>query len=170
MVAHKFLQSISHHGNAMNEQRFQETEENRLSISTPTKDDPTLVCCPKCQSKAVVTLHNDEARLSCPSCGYNQAKLAEHRTFYWGEENPTDSYFGANLWLQTDCAGQSLWAFNKRHLGYLENFVSAKRRQRNPNVDTWMNSSLASRLPKWMKAAKNREQVVKAITVLKNKI
>ena len=154
----------------MNEQRFQENEENRLSISTPTKDDPTLVCCPKCQSKAFVTINNDEARLSCTSCGYNQAKLAEHRTFYWGAENPTDSYFGANLWLQTDCAGESLWAFNKRHLEYLEDFVSAKQRQRNPNVDTWMNSSLASRLPKWMKAAKNREQVLKAIAVLKNKI
>ena len=47
----------------MNEQRFQENEENILSISTPTKDDPTLVCCPKCRSKAVVTLHNDEAML-----------------------------------------------------------------------------------------------------------
>ena len=154
----------------MNEQRFQENEENRLSISTPIRNDPTLVCCPKCQSKAVVTLHNNEARLSCPSCGYNQAKLAEHRIFYWGAENPTDSYFGANLWLQTDCVGESLWAFNKRHLEYLEDFVSAKHRQRNPNVDTWMSSSLASRLPKWLKAAKNREQVLKAIAVLKNKI
>lgn len=170
MFTHKCTQSISHYGNAMNEQRFQENEEDRLSIITPTKDDPTLVCCPKCQSKAIVALHDDEARLSCASCGYNQKKSTEHRTFYWGAENPTDSYFDANLWLQTDCVGESLWAFNKRHLEYLENFVSAKHRQRNPNVDAWINSSLASRLPKWMKAAKNREQVLKAIAVLKNKI
>lgn len=153
----------------MNEKIFQESEENRLSISMPTKDDPTLVYCPKCQSKAIVCLYDDEARLSCTSCGYHQAKLAEHRTFYWGAENPTDSYFGANLWLQTDCAGKSLWAFNRRHLEYLEEFVSAKHRQRNPNSDTWMNSSLASRLPKWLKSAKNREQVLKAISVLKVK-
>lgn len=166
MTPSSCFHTYSHYGNAMNEQRFQESS---LSISTPTKDDPTLVCCPKCQSKAVVTLHNNEARLSCPSCSYNQAKLAEQRTFYWGAENPTDSYFGVDLWLQTDCAGESLWAFNKRHLEYLEDFVSAKHRQRNPNIDTWMNSSLASRLPKWLKAAKNRDQVLKAIAVLKVK-
>ncbi|MGP5210674.1 hypothetical protein ACTXJ5_07760 [Psychrobacter alimentarius] len=154
----------------MSEKRFKENEENRLSISTPTNGDPTLVYCPKCRSKAVITLHNDEARLSCPSCGYHQAKLAERRTFHWSAENPTDSYFGANLLLQTDCSGKSLWAFNNRHLEYLEDFVSAKHRQRNPSSDTWMNSSLASRLPKWLKAAKNREQVLKAIAVLKNKI
>ncbi len=49
----------------MSEKRFKENEENRLSISTPTNGDSTLVYCPKCRSKAVITLHNDEARLSC---------------------------------------------------------------------------------------------------------
>ena len=153
----------------MNEQRFQENEENRLSISTPIKDDPTLVVCPKCQLKAFVTLYEDEVRLSCPSCGYNLAKLDEGRKFYWNAENPTDGYFGVNLWLQTDCVGESIWAFNRRHLEYLEDFVSAKHRQRNPNNDTWMNSSLASRLPKWLKSAKNRAQILKNIEVLKAK-
>lgn len=153
----------------MAEKRFQENNENRLSISTPTNDDPTLIHCPKCRLKAAVTLYNEEARLSCPSCSYNQAKLTEQRTFFWGAENPTDSYFGADLWLQTDCAGESLWAFNKRHLEYLEDFVSAKHRQRNPDNETWMNSSLASRLPKWIKLAKNRTQILKAIGDLRAK-
>lgn len=53
----------------MIKQRFQENKENGLSISKPTRDDPTLVYCPKCRSKAVVTLGNDETRLSCLSCG-----------------------------------------------------------------------------------------------------
>ena len=154
----------------MTTQRFQENGENRLSISTPSKEDPTLVYCPKCSSKAVVTLHNDKARLTCPSCGYHQERLAEQRTFYWGADNPTDGYFGANLWLQIECVGKSLWAFNKRHLEYLEGFVSAKHRQRNPDIDSWINSSLTSRLPKWLKAAKNRDQNLKAIKLLKNKI
>lgn len=157
----------------MNEKRFQEDNEDRFSISTPTTDDPTLIYCPKCQSKAFVTLNNnddnDKVRLSCLSCGYNLEKIAEERTFYWGAKNPTDSYFGMNLWLQTDCAGENLWAFNKRHLEYLEGFVSAKHRQRNPNNETWKNSHLGSRLPKWLKSAKNREQVLKAIEVLKVK-
>lgn len=153
----------------MTEKRFQENNEDRLSISTPTNDDPTLVICPKCRLKATVNLHNNEVRLSCSNCSYNLAKVAEERTFYWGAETPTDSYFGVNLWLQTDCAGHSLWAFNKRHLDYLEDFVSAKHRQRNPNNETWMNSSLASRLPRWLKLAKNRVQILKAIEVLKSR-
>ena len=55
------------------------------------------------------------------------------------------------------------------NLQYLEGFFSAKHRQRNPNNETWKNSSLASRLPKWLKLAKNREQILKAIEVLKVK-
>lgn len=154
----------------MTKKRFRENSEDRFSISTPTNYDPTLVHCPKCQSKAFVTLYNNEVRLSCPSCGYNQAKLAEQRTFYWGAQNPTDGYFGVDLWLQTDCVGQNLWAFNRRHLEYLENFVSAKHRQRNQNIETWQNSSIASRLPKWIKLAKNRAQILKAVEVLKSRI
>ena len=56
------------------------------------------------------------------------------------------------------------------NLQYLQDFVSAKHRQRNPDSDTWMNSSLASRLPKWLKAAKNREKILKAIEILKKNI
>jgi hypothetical protein len=56
------------------------------------------------------------------------------------------------------------------NLQYLEDFVSAKHRQRDPDVGTWMNNSLVSRLPKWLKAAKNRDQILKVIELLNHKI
>ena len=154
----------------MAESRFHEKGENRFSISLPSVEDPTQIVCPVCKQKAVVTLQNDDmAKLTCVHCSYNTTTSAKERQFYWGSTTPTDGFFGAELWLQIDCAGHSLWAFNCRHIEFLEDFVSAKHRQRNPYEDNWHNSSLASRLPKWMKSAKNREHLLKGIEVLKEK-
>jgi hypothetical protein len=50
-----------------------------------------------------------------------------------------------------------LWAFNPRHLQFLEDFVRADFRE------THYNASLASRLPEWMKLGKNREEVLRCI-------
>ena len=47
-------------------------------------------------------------------CGYNIEKSSKGGSFYWYDENPTDGYFGFDLWLKTYCAGHSLWAFNLR--------------------------------------------------------
>ncbi|MDY6934102.1 MAG: hypothetical protein SVZ03_07755 [Spirochaetota bacterium] len=63
-----------------------------------------------------------------------------------------------------------MWAFNIRHLEFLESYVSARLREREKDERLgWHNSSLASRLPKWLKPAKNREAILKAIYELKAK-
>jgi len=86
------------------------------------------------------------------------------------KENPTDGYFGFDLWLKTSCVGHSLWAFNIKHLEFLESYVSAKLREREEGEKFgWHNSSLASRLPKWIKSSKNREALLKALNELKSK-
>ncbi len=41
-----------------------------------------------------------------------------------------DNCFGLPLWLQTPCAGHTLWAFNARHLEYLKDFLQAEVRER----------------------------------------
>src|SRR5260370_39279346 len=79
---------------------------------------------------------------------------------------PTDWYFQLPLWLQTPCAGEILWAFNSAHLSFLESYVPARDRRRLPNV----NRSAASRLPMWIKSAKNREAVLHAIAILSERI
>jgi len=71
----------------------------------------------------------------------------------------TDPYFGLPLWLRTEVRGERLWAYNRDHLAFLDAYVRAAHRQRSPN----RNASLASRLPRWMKASAVRHQVLNAI-------
>ncbi|WP_444937087.1 hypothetical protein ACJJIW_08275 [Microbulbifer sp. JMSA004] len=151
--------------------RFKDGREHRYTISKPTKADPVLIACPKCSSKAVVIpLVEDKVRASCTECGYSTDKPSIGCSFYWYDDNPTDGYFGFNLWLRTDCVGNSLWAFNNEHLEFLESYVSANLRERSKDEEWgWRNSSLASRLPKWIKSSKNRDALLKAINELKEK-
>lgn len=151
--------------------RFKDGREHRFTISEPTDSDPVLIVCPKCSSKAVVVPHGeDKVRASCTQCGYTTDKSSNGRSFYWYDENPTDGYFGFNLWLKTECIGNSLWAFSNKHLEFLESYVSAKLRERTKDEEWgWGNSSLASRLPKWVKSSKNRDALLKALNELKAK-
>jgi hypothetical protein len=155
----------------MNNKRHRDQRESRWDISKPTIEDPTLVVCPKCNDKAVITpTSNERLKASCTNCGFSANQPEDNHGFYWHDENPTDGYFGYPLWLQTQCVGQSLWVFNLRHLELLESYVGVKLRQRSKDKKWgWQNSSLTSRLPKWMKEAKNREEVLKSLNFLRKK-
>ena len=72
----------------------------------------------------------------------------------------------ARMYLVTNCCGEELWAYNQEHLDFLEAYVAADLRERKPNV----NSSMASRLPKWMKDRKNRKDVLKGLQRLREKL
>lgn len=69
-------------------------------------------------------------------------------------------YRGLELWLQAPCKGETLWAYHEAHLDYLERYVAAGIREQVPN----RNGSLASRLPAWIKSAKNRDDVLRALS------
>ncbi|MFD0556901.1 hypothetical protein FB566_2154 [Stackebrandtia endophytica] len=69
---------------------------------------------------------------------------------------------GLPLWLRADFRGRVLWAVNERHLSFLERFVAAGIREQCPG-----NSSLASRLPAWIKSAKHRPALVAALRKLR---
>ena len=151
--------------------RFKNGREDRFTISKPTETDPVLIACPKCFSKAeVVLIGEDKVRASCFECGYTKDKSSNQLSFY-GYDNATDGYFGFSLWLRADCAGNSLWAFNDKHLTFLESYVSANLRERTKDEEWgWSNSSLASRLPKWIKLSKNRDALLKALNELKSMV
>lgn len=70
-----------------------------------------------------------------------------------------DNCFGLPLWLQTPCAGTTLWAFNAHHLAYLKEFVQAELRERQGMTG----ASVASRLPAWLKQAKHRGEALRAV-------
>lgn len=73
---------------------------------------------------------------------------------------PFDWYFRLPVWLQTPCCGETLWAYNAEHLAFLRGFVTAQLRERIPPAS---NRSLASRLPRWMRTAKNRDEVTRGL-------
>jgi hypothetical protein len=136
-----------------------------------------LVACPKCQSCArVSTIELEDVdlfsprRLSCFHCGYSRKWNQKLINFQWYAKPTVDGFFGEPLWLQVSCGNEVLWAFNLEHLELIENYVSAKLRERRKSEDYgWQNKSLVSRLPKWISAAKNRDVVLKAIQKLKDK-
>jgi len=156
--------------------RFEDTREHRFSIGTPTTEDPTLVVCPKCNEMAKILLSQSQPELGyavkviCNTCGYTKEKETTHRSFDWYGEDPTDSFFGFSLWLKTSCCGHSLWAFNIRHLDLLQNYVSAELRERKQDENGCKNSSIASRLPAWIKSSKNRKKLSTALIKLRGTV
>jgi hypothetical protein len=157
----------------MSKNRHVDNGENRLSIAVPTDDDPTLIVCPKCSRMAKVLLAGNQpeegyrVKAICASCGFSREKVGNEQSFYWRDEDPSDSYFEYSLWLKVPCCGHSLWAFNRRHLRLLESYVDAELRERPKGDVDIKNASIASRLPKWIKSAKHREQVSLGIQKLK---
>ena len=146
-----------------------------------------LVTCPKCDRKAVVrpgplflsTCETDQIKAICSHCGFNK-KLSDtpstssytksepkkdDRYFLIGES--VDPFFQLPLWLQKECMGHLLWAYNHEHIDFLISHIQAKLRER--NGQDLANKSLGSRLPRWMTSKNNREAILKELTELKNK-
>ena len=125
-----------------------------------------LVRCPRCDQRAVVIGIGQfpEPRLTCEYCGL--ARVGAAAVSIGGS---IDWYFGQPLWLQVECAGHTLWAYNLSHIEFLENLVAAKLRLRDRPVDTtYVNKRLASRLPPWMLSAKNRDAVLRGLEQLRD--
>lgn len=135
--------------------------------------DEFLIVCPRCSSCAkVLPVENKEMKINqilfaprkmvCPNCGHNElwkkTSIAVGAAFDW--------YFRRPLWLQIECCQNVLWAYNRRHLEFIENYVAAKIRQRAPRI----NKSVASRLPQWIKNAKNRDEILKCVARLRSKL
>ena len=155
----------------MTPERFFDHREHRYLITAPTNDDPVLVVCPQCSSKALIVPDRiDAVKCVCTRCSFNKKASNQSRSFGWHEDIPDDGYFGFDLWLQIYCSGHSLYAFTIRHLDLLENYIKADLRERRQNENGWRNASVASKLPRWIKSYKNREQLIKAIQKLREKI
>jgi len=143
-----------------------------------------LVICPKCEKQAIV--HSDfsfkiikymNLKLTCSSCGHNQktkditssilySRLPE-KTKYILFGAPVDPFFKLPLWLQETVRGNLFWAYNYEHLEFIRSVVEAKLRERNTTSNR--NGSVASRLPRWLIAKSNREEVIKVIKKMRRK-
>jgi hypothetical protein len=123
-----------------------------------------LVECPKCGGCARDYQQDRARRLSCTGCGH-LAELA------LGNLHPRYTRFDVPLWLRAPCCGEVLWAYNREHLDFIEAYVGATLREpvRNPETG-WQNQGLASRLPRWMKLATHREEILRTVHRLRSKL
>lgn len=133
-----------------------------------------LVRCPSCSGCARVLPRNPAEvsafaprRMVCGACGL----IRDHEGQAVAVREGVDAYFGAPLWLTTRCCGETLWAYNARHLDLLESFVAAglREQERHPEHG-WSNRSLANRLPAWIKAGKNRPELLRALQQLRERL
>jgi len=157
-------------------ERFREHGERRLDFI-----DEVLVECPRCQECAVhrpVGPVEDRPgamifaprRLVCSSCGYTK-DWAERSLVGLSSTEPFDDYFALPIWLQERCGGEVIWAYNERHLSFLESYLGARLRERSADPEHgWSNRSMASRLPAWMKKASARDDVVRALSKMRAKL
>lgn len=117
-----------------------------------------LMECPHCMKCASGIRRNDGEFgyiMQCKRCGILTSPLVGT----WGK----GTFMGFKLWLRTNCCGNLLWAYNKAHLDFLDEYISSTLRERIPNK----NQSLASRLPDWIKNGKNRDDLSRGIAKLR---
>ncbi len=163
--------------------RFQSSNETLLDFG-----HEFLVVCPRCKGRAVVRdrgASEDAARriaLTCPHCGLAQfweqagpgmlmaADTSKYPPGVVAMGGPVDWYFHLPLWLQTPCCGETLWAYNADHLAFIEDFVGAGLREHRRGAHGWRNQALAQRLPKWMTRAGNRDEVLRGVGRLRERL
>jgi hypothetical protein len=140
--------------------------------------ESVLVVCPRCDGRAVVAsvpgqpeVRNwDEwlvrpRRLVCTGCGaIADWKPVKAKGPYPAFGAAVDPFFGRPLWLRTRCVGHLLWAYNHEHVAELADYIGARLRERGP---LWSNQSMVSRLPRWLKAADNRTEVLAGLARLR---
>ncbi len=136
--------------------------------------DESLVHCPQCNMKSLVKYLEPTTdtvprwRFTCTHCGHNAI-----RTTRGNVGQPVDPTFGFPLWLACNCCAETLWAYNEKHLEHIEAFVGATLRETFFGTDPpsgYANGSLASRYPKWMVIASNRDAILRGCKVLRAKL
>ena len=134
-----------------------------------------MVKCPDCNSLAIVTRSDNsnkdiftKHKFSGKICA--ASKKDNKRNIISISQNSAP-YFNYSLWLSAPCCGNILWAYNLKHLDFIEEFVRGKLRERNYHETYgYSNQSLFSRLPKWIQSRKNREKILKVIEKMKGSV
>ena len=137
--------------------------------------------CPNCSKKALVKsnpTNRKDTKFVCVCCGKNTLWRGDSSSYeFWIQSKtsngiligqPVDCYFKLQLWYSTVFKGEILFAYNQDHLCFLKDYIDDKLRARTKINGEWRNSSLQSRLPKWMLKSENRAGIIKKINELKD--
>lgn len=99
-------------------------------------------------------------RENCSRCGAeNEFELTWHP--FQPADQPRDPLFGCELLLQKDLKQGTVYAFNKVHAEEYLAYIEADQRERQPA--TTGKRSFFTSLPAWIKSAKNRDDIAKAL-------
>ncbi|MDG4808776.1 hypothetical protein O7634_18690 [Micromonospora sp. WMMD1120] len=103
-------------------------------------------------------------RLTCTGCAYSASWSARKSPgLCWN--GPVDPFFRLPYWLSARCCGgRTLWAFNPAHLDLMEGYVGARLRERRAKPG---GMTLVARLPRWIKDAANRDELLRTIRRLR---
>jgi hypothetical protein len=132
------------------------------------------VKCRECHQK--ITRHAEvdgrfsKLKVTCEHCGDScmyDATLSRH---YLHDGLMCDPVFGLPLWLQKPFGDDVFWAYHFEHLELLEQYVRAKLRERGIHNKGSKNSLMFSRLPDFIKRARNREGILRLIGELRGKV
>jgi DNA-directed RNA polymerase subunit RPC12/RpoP len=130
---------------------------------------PANANCGYCGSRLIfsktVNKCQDKIEVKCTGCEQEKKYDVHYTLTYANNKQATDPYFGLQLWLQIPFDTYVLWAYNFEHLDYLKKYVGAKLRE----AASGGKYSLAWKLPNFIKAAKNRDKILKAITRLESR-
>ena len=82
------------------------------------------VVCPSCAKKAMAkaNFETKTARFFCLHCGCNKettTSIDKNATL----ETAANHYFQAELWLKAPFKNEIFWAYNDKHLQYLERYM-----------------------------------------------
>ncbi len=120
-------------------------------------------------------IHGKKIRVKCPYCkesvvGDVSAAPSKCVVFerVCGAEDP---YFHYPFYFQACYRGKIIWAFNRGHLQYLIDYLSAEIRTAQHGFYKTYHTmrSQSDMLPAFMKSAKNRDGIVKLLTKLQAK-
>lgn len=147
---------------------FQETAINRLRFKSA--DNARCSDCGSHITDVIADLKSPKSKtlIKCTSCGSpNQVARWESYILKYLHEGIIDAVFGLPLFLQIPVKNEILWAYNLPHLNEIQNYVAAKLRER---TTSRFKMTMVEKLPNFIKVAKNRNEIIKAIDKLRSKI
>ena len=98
----------------------------------------------------------------CPTCG-RETLVTTTIVRAIPDDHCCDPHFGLPLRLATNTRHGTVWAYNLHHVNELTAYVGAQLRER----QTSHHKTMVANLPKWMKLAKHRAEIIKALSKLR---
>ncbi|MBL0024369.1 MAG: hypothetical protein WBP08_13195 [Saprospiraceae bacterium] len=129
--------------------------------------------CNQCQASLKIEVADRKSipnyiTVICPECT-SANKVKENWESYilkYNNSGTIDPAFGLPLWYQAPIKDEVIWAYNLYHLHEIRDYVSSRLRER--TTDRYK-MTMVEKLPDFIKMAKNRDEILKAIERMKIK-